>query len=588
MQVYRSYDNLDKTIDDILEAINGLLDADNISDFTTSSPDAIVIEHGGNIALKYGGDIRFSSITAPIACVATLAGVAGVVDAGTHKYKITYVNDYGETELGAVSNTVTTVAGNQQVNLTSIATTSNGDVTSRKVYRTAAGGSGYSLLTTINDNVTTTYTDNTADSGLGASGTARENTTFGKVIIDGDARLYLTENNIKIGTNALVSNVEGINNVAVGHGAMHDAIYSDYNVAIGESAMYSLVTGFGNVAIGRESMLNTVTGYGNTAVGERSLFGGGSNSSDYNCVFGYRAAWSLDGGDNNILMGNGVATALTTGSQNTIIGDNAGDTISTHSGNVLIGYAAGANLAASNRLYIENSNSSSPLVYGEFDNNILRINGEFQITGRYDGWIGITGTFTYASAITINVSSGAASIYNVGDKIRFQNNDSGTYIYVYIVGVADTLLTIFGGTVPNATLTDAYYSKIENPLGFPHWIAWSPSLTGFSVAPSNDVYYFKVIGTMCTLAMRQATAGTSSTAGFTISLPITAATVTNLGWEAAMVVMDNGANLTTPGLGLIASGATTLSLYKDFSTAGWTSSGNKRLTYGNITYQIAS
>jgi hypothetical protein len=82
------------------------------------------------------------------------------------------------------------------------------------------------------------------------------------------------------------------------------------------------------------------------------------------------------------------------------------------------------------------------------------------------GWIPIDGTFTYASATTINVSAGAASIYSIGDKLRFQNNDSGTYLYANITTIADTLLTVRGATVPNATLTDAYYSKISNPQGF--------------------------------------------------------------------------------------------------------------------------
>jgi hypothetical protein len=49
-------------------------------------------------------------------------------------------------------------------------------VTSRKIYRTAAGGATYMLLATLADNTTTTYTDNTADSGLGA-GAPAVNTT---------------------------------------------------------------------------------------------------------------------------------------------------------------------------------------------------------------------------------------------------------------------------------------------------------------------------------------------------------------------------------------------------------------------------
>ena len=102
-----------------------------------------------------------------------------------------------------------------------------------------------------------------------------------------------------------------------------------------------------------------------------------------------------------------------------------------------------------------------------------------------DGWVPIDGTFTYASATTINVSSGAAAIYSVGDKIRFQNNDSGTYLYGYIITIADTLLTIVGDAVPNATLTDAYYSKIANPLGFPHWFSISTAPT-FNVATYDN------------------------------------------------------------------------------------------------------
>jgi hypothetical protein len=42
-------------------------------------------------------------------------------------------------------------------------------VTSRKLYRTAAGGSTYLLAATIADNSTTTYTDSLVDGSLGAA-----------------------------------------------------------------------------------------------------------------------------------------------------------------------------------------------------------------------------------------------------------------------------------------------------------------------------------------------------------------------------------------------------------------------------------
>lgn len=106
---------------------------------------------------------------APIAPTAALSGSAGNVDNGVHRYGVTFVTADGETELGTVSSTLTvsdkTVSG--QVSLTAIPL-GGANVTSRKVYRTAAGGSTYLLLTTLSNNTATTYTDNTADSGLGA------------------------------------------------------------------------------------------------------------------------------------------------------------------------------------------------------------------------------------------------------------------------------------------------------------------------------------------------------------------------------------------------------------------------------------
>jgi hypothetical protein len=68
-----------------------------------------------------------------------------------------------------------------QVALSNIKASSDSDVTSRKVYRTVAGGSQLKLLTTIADNVTTTFVDSIADGALGANAP-----TVNTVVIDGD------------------------------------------------------------------------------------------------------------------------------------------------------------------------------------------------------------------------------------------------------------------------------------------------------------------------------------------------------------------------------------------------------------------
>ena len=106
---------------------------------------------------------------APGALTVALGSGAGNVDNGAHRYLVTFVTSDGETQAGDVSSSVTVAdkTVNGKVSLSAIPLGSS-IVTSRKIYRTTAGGSTYLLLTTIADNTTTTYTDNIADSGLGA------------------------------------------------------------------------------------------------------------------------------------------------------------------------------------------------------------------------------------------------------------------------------------------------------------------------------------------------------------------------------------------------------------------------------------
>lgn len=80
-----------------------------------------------------------------------------------------YTGSYNDTDLATHANPPgSNNFSLKKVNLSSIAVGPSG-VTSRKVYRTVAGGSSYLLLTTIADNTTTTYADTTADASLGAA-----------------------------------------------------------------------------------------------------------------------------------------------------------------------------------------------------------------------------------------------------------------------------------------------------------------------------------------------------------------------------------------------------------------------------------
>lgn len=117
---------------------------------------------------------------------ATLAGAgAGNVDNGVHSYKVTFVTADGETSLspGSVPVTVVDKTANGKVSLAAIPVSTSGFVTARKLYRTVAGGSTFKLLTTINDNTTTTYTDNTADASLGATGPTTNSTMNSYIVL---------------------------------------------------------------------------------------------------------------------------------------------------------------------------------------------------------------------------------------------------------------------------------------------------------------------------------------------------------------------------------------------------------------------
>jgi hypothetical protein len=98
---------------------------------------------------------------APTVAVGSATGLTGV-----YSWKITFVTASGETEAGVASSNLT--LANQKANLSAIPVSPCRSVTSRKIYRTAAGGATYKLVTTLSDNTTTTYTDNTADGSLGA------------------------------------------------------------------------------------------------------------------------------------------------------------------------------------------------------------------------------------------------------------------------------------------------------------------------------------------------------------------------------------------------------------------------------------
>lgn len=104
-------------------------------------------------------------VTAPGSAPTLTQGAATGSLSGNYSYKISFTTSVGETTPSSASGTVA-ITGTGA--LTAIPT-GGANVIGRKIYRTAAGGSTYLLVTTISDNTTTTYNDTLADGSLGAA-----------------------------------------------------------------------------------------------------------------------------------------------------------------------------------------------------------------------------------------------------------------------------------------------------------------------------------------------------------------------------------------------------------------------------------
>ena len=178
--------------------------------------------------------------------------------------------------------------------------------------------------------------------------------------------------NIFVGYKAGYKNTTGRSNVFIGYLAGFTSIDKDYNTYVGYNAGL-LSTGEENSFFGNQSGLMNI---GNS----NSFFGVGSglmnDAGSGSCLFGYKAGQNSSG-NNNIMMG------YRTGYNN-----------SSGSGNVFLGHQAGYSELGSNKLYIENSTSSTPLIYGEFDNDSLQINGNLNVTGKMN----IPSVYTTTSA----------------------------------------------------------------------------------------------------------------------------------------------------------------------------------------------
>ena len=292
-------------------------------------------------------------------------------------------------------------------------------------------------------------------------------------------------NNTSYGFNSMSANVTGFRNTAIGSNALADNISGSTNVAIGFSALSHSETASDNIGIGKSALLNNINGSANVAVG-----GDAFNNTNYahrSVAIGSTAGVNDTSSVDNTYVGFGAGrgTIFSTDGydryNNVMIGSQSGYFCETN-GNVFLGNKAGMNANADNQLYITNTNSDSlnSLIYGQFDNSLLRINGELNIDGLYtfptsaptDGDV-LRRTGTDLTWYDLDVTWETAS----GDDVVYEDGDIGIGIGnpIYRLDVEDNLSTGYIARFHNASTSTSSRGIIIQ--------------TGPITNPSSSVYY---------------------------------------------------------------------------------------------------
>ena len=143
---------------------------------TTGKQDSFFIAGGGDLfKVAIDGTVTQWGIDAPLTDFTAAVGVAGVLS-GTYQYHITFLNNTTGSRSNANPLPQSIALTSDKADLTSIPTSSDAQVDRREVWRTVSNGSVFFLLTTINDNVTTTFTDNDPDTSLSGTELPTDNT----------------------------------------------------------------------------------------------------------------------------------------------------------------------------------------------------------------------------------------------------------------------------------------------------------------------------------------------------------------------------------------------------------------------------
>ena len=341
-------------------------------------------------------------------------------------------------------------------------------------------GLGYEALWNLSD----------GDEEIGIGFRALQNDTSSNlnVMIGTNAGLgiynSISSQNIGIGNNVLIGGLgiqPGSQNVVMGNAAAQNMTGSGCVVLGANAATYpenldsSVVIGFnanwGDRYAGGGERRSVVIGLNAAAYGEglKNVYVG-----EYS---GYNASGNFNSGDipfSNTFLGAFSGFSDSTGWNDTYLGAYSGYLNGSGLGNVFLGDSAGYNETGSNKLYIANSSTSSPLIYGDFTGDSLRVNGQLSSSGNIIGY----GNATLSGTLNgQNISSAAnfTGSLTTGGNLTINGAGNNTFTGT-INGQTISNAASFTGTVTIATNlyvggsgSSIYLSKTN--------VGWEPAVT---------------------------------------------------------------------------------------------------------------
>ncbi|MBN2791582.1 MAG: tail fiber domain-containing protein [Desulfuromonadales bacterium] len=190
--------------------------------------------------------------------------------------------------------------------------------------------------------------------------------------------------NVFLGVESGCYNSDGEHNTAVGYRAGYWNNHGDDNTFLGYGAGRNTrpYIGAPDDSASDNTFIGVLAGYNNSHGSLNSFFGKDSgyqcNTGEKNTFVGAQAGYKCEHGDTNVAIGYGSGYSLQ-GNNNVCIGYYAG-AVNEGGGNIFIGSEAGYwDQTGENRLYIANSDTGLPLIYGEFDHHLLKIHGQLQM-----------------------------------------------------------------------------------------------------------------------------------------------------------------------------------------------------------------